>query len=346
MLVYRLNLALDGRHVVVARTDRMGDMILTGPLFSGIKEFFPQARLSVLASRANCEIAALLPAIDAVEVDPVEARDSGWRGTIALARRLRQLKIDVLLFGNAKRRLAISAWLARIPVRVGKARHAYSMLYTARLPSVPGEHETDWTLRLLQPFGVEPVRTAPRWPVAQGDRRVVDTLLYNARLAPGRPVAMLHSGNSGNALTASPFWYARLGDALSAAGYALVLTGTAADRQRVRAIAAAMRHKPLDLTGNLTVGELAALCARSAVCIANSTGPAHIAAAVGTPTIGLYAPQRKQQRWLPRGRAVKVVQPDLGMNCGPCLGPHCPFFNCMDRVSAETVLAAVADVRG
>jgi len=331
---------------MVARTDRIGDMVLTGPLFSGIKECCPHARLSVLASPANAEVARLLPAIDAVEVDAVEARHSGWRGIFALARRLRRLQVDAILFANSKRRLAIAAWLAGIPIRVGRARHLYSLLYTTRLRALANEHESDWAVRLVQPFAISPSRAATTWPLADSDASRVEALLTNAEVAKGRPLAILHSGNSGNALTASSSWYARLGDMLCTAGYAVVLTGTEADRPRVEAIAAAMHQKAWDLTGRLTVGELFALCARSAVCIANSTGPAHIAAAVETPTIGLYAPQVKQQRWLPRGRAVKVVRPDIGMNCAECLGRKCKFFNCLDLIAPETVLSAIAELRG
>ncbi|MFI5395133.1 MAG: glycosyltransferase family 9 protein [Candidatus Binatia bacterium] len=326
---------------MVARTDRMGDMILTAPLFGAVKQHFPNARLSVLASRANAQIAALLPAIDAIEIDGIEARDSGWYGTVALARRLRRLKIDAILFANAKRRLAASAWLARIPMRVGSGRRWYSVLYTARLPGRRYEHEIDWTLRLLQPLGVEAASVPPpRCPVAESDRRAVNELLTAEGVRAEAMIALVHPGNSGNALTASESWYARLGDELSAAGYMVVLTGIEGDRQLAARIAAEMRHKPVNLTGRLSVGQLAALCAQCAVCVGSSTGPTHLAAAVGAPTIGLYSPLVKQHRWLPRGPAVQVLRPEVGMSCPTCLGPRCPFFNCMNLIEHERVVAA------
>src|SRR5512139_1555117 len=307
-------------HVMVTRTDRLGDLILTAPLLHAVKQHFPRARVSLLASAANAQLAAAIPAIDAVEVDRIEARHSGWRGVLALAHRLRELHIDVILFANAKHRLALAAWLARIPVRIGSTRRAYSILYTGVVKALPFEHEADAALRLLQPLGIHTTSLpTPPWHVAETDRSAISDLLAARGIRPADALAILHSTNSGNAMTASPAWYAALGDALREAGYVVVLTGTEHDRPVTAAIAGAMRQRPVDLSGELTLGRLTALLARSSICVGNSTGPTHLAAALGTPTIGLYAPLLKQQRWLPRGPAIQVVRPEVGMSCPRCV---------------------------
>lgn len=332
----------DAIHFMVARTDRMGDVILTGPLFDAIKQHFPRARLSVLASSANAQIARLHPAVDAVEVDTVEARASGWSGTLVLARHLRRLQVDVILFANSKHRLALAAWLARIPVRIGAARRGYSFLYTFRVAAADAGHETDRVLTLLEPFGIHAPATEPNWRVAENDRHSVRTQLTAAGVKAGSRLAAVHPSNSGNALTGSPEWYAALGDALVAAGYVVLLTGTEQDRPLTAAIGSRMRIQPIDLTGRLSVPELAALYACCAVCIGSSTGPTHLAAAVGAATIGLYAPLVTQARWLPRGTAVAILQPEVGMSCARCFGTRCRFFNCMDRIAPERVVRAAA----
>ena len=111
------NDALANVHFLVTRTDRLGDMVLSLPLFESIKHAFPNARLSVLASAANAEIARLCMHIDDVFVDTVEARDSKYKDTFGLVRRLRTWRPDMVLFANAKHRLAVAAWLARIWAR-------------------------------------------------------------------------------------------------------------------------------------------------------------------------------------------------------------------------------------
>ncbi len=332
----------DRVHVMVTRTDRMGDMILTAPLFEAVKRHFPNARLSALASAANVQMAALLAGIDAIEVDPVEARDSDWAGTLTLARRLRQLRIDVILFANSRHRLAVAAWLARIPIRIGHAGRGYSLLYTERVPRGPVEHETDTTLRLLEPLGIRVTAApAPHCTATDEDRQGILALLNAHGLRADARIAVLHASNSGNALHASPRWYAQLCDALTDAGYAVVLTGTAAERELIASIAA-VAGPLLDLSGRLTVGLLTALLQHSALCIGSSTGPTHLAAAVGTATVGLYAPLVKQQRWVPRGPRVTVLRPEVGMICASCLGQRCPHFNCMDLIGPERIIAAAA----
>jgi ADP-heptose:LPS heptosyltransferase len=329
---------------MVTRTDRLGDMILTGPLFDGIKQSFPRSHLTVLASAVNAAVAGMHPAVDEVIVDGVVARDSGWRGTLALARVLRRHRPDVIMFANAKHRLAVAALLARIPIRIGSARRLYSILYTQRMPASAEPdvvHETDLTLSMLGALGVDcKPGAAGRLQVPEADRGFVDTLLAGLAAPGNKGLAVVHPSNSGNALNASTSWYARLVDELAEAGYTVVLTGTEADREHAAAVVESAHYVPLDLSGRLSVGQLAALHARSSLCVGSSTGPTHLAAAVGAPTVGLYAPLSKQQKWLPRGAAVAVLQPEVGMTCPSCLGPRCRHYNCMELIPTRDVVAA------
>jgi ADP-heptose:LPS heptosyltransferase len=335
---------LNTAHFLVTRTDRLGDMVLSLPLFESIKQTCPQARISVLASSANAAVAQLCPHVDKVLIDSVEARDSGWKGTLGLVRTMRAWRPDVVLFGNAKRRLALAAWLARIPVRIGSARRRYSILYTDRIPLLRGQpsgHEIDRTLRLLEPLDIAPATFTPRVPAGTDtNQEAVASLLHEHDISDDAAVAVVHPTNSGNALNASHRWYATLADALAKEGYRVVLTGTSAEQAHSEAVVTAARSTPVDLTGRLSVAQLIALYARSAACIASSTGTTHLSAAVGARTIGLYAPLEKQDRWLPRGEHVVVLRPDVGMICARCLGTKCGYFNCMEHVSVQAVVAA------
>ena len=338
------NDALANVHFLVTRTDRLGDMVLSLPLFESIKHAFPNARLSVLASAANAEIARLCMHIDDVFVDTVEARDSKYKDTFGLVRRLRTWRPDMVLFANAKHRLAIAAWLARIPRRIGSIRRRYSIFYTDRvrsLPEPPYEHEADRALRLLQPLGIEPATRVPQLVLKEQHKALAVTLLNDLGVTTDQRIAALHPSNSGNALNAAPDWYGRVADELQAFGFRVVLTGTKNERTQTKAVMEAARSDLIDLTGRLSVTQLAALYTRCTVNIASSTGTAHLSAAVGTPTIGLYSPLVKQAVWLPRGKRIVVLRPEVGMSCQSCLGEKCRFFNCMDRISPQVVAESV-----
>lgn len=339
----------DERHILVVRTDRMGDMIVTTPLFAAIKAAFPACRLTVLASAAGAAVAREHPAVDAVEVDPIEAKGSGWRGTLALARRLRRLRCDVAVLVHAKHRLAVALWLARIPLRIGPGQRGYSFLFNRpvyqehRRP--PIRHETAYCMDLLRPLGIEPDPAArPLWRVGSAAAAAVEHLLGVHGLTPERELVTVHPGSGGSALNWTPERYAALADALATQrGCAIAVTGSAAERALVQRVCAAIMHTPaINLAGELSVAQLAALLARSALWIGSSTGPSHLAAAVGTPIVALYCPLGEclPDRWRPQGEHCTVLVPPVNQVCPTCLGPRCPYFPCMDLITPDAVVEA------
>src|SRR5262249_2165530 len=110
----------------------------------------------------------------------------------------------------------------------------------------------------------------------------------------------------------------------------------------VERVCAAMRAPALNLTGQLSIPELAALIARSILYVGSSTGPSHLAAAVGTPVVALYCPLAEcvPERWRPLGDTGQVLVPPVGQVCPTCLGANCRFFPCMEMIAPRTVADA------
>jgi len=340
------------RHILLVRTDRLGDMIVTSPLFAEIKGAFPQCQLTVLASAAGAPVARGHSAVDAVEVDPIEAKGSGWRGTLALAQRLRRLHCDAAIVVFAKHRLAMAVRLAGIPLRIGPGQRGYSFLFNRpvrqdhRTP--PIRHETAHCLDLLRPLGIEPASAArPVWQVAAEDAATVDRILAQQGIRSAQAIITIHAGSGGSALNWSPARYAELADCLAAErGVRIIVTGTAQEADLVARVCAAMRTPAVDLAGRLTVPQLGALLARSSLFVGSSTGPSHLAAAVGTPSVALYCPlvECLPGRWRPQGDHCTVLLPPVGQVCPTCLGPRCPYFPCMERIAPRAVADAAAQL--
>ncbi len=336
------------RHILVVRTDRMGDMIVTSPLFAEIKKAFPDCRLTVLASTAGAAVARAHPAVDAVEIDTHEAKGSGWRGTLALARRLRRLRCDAAVVAYAKHRLAVAVWLARIPIRVGPGQRGYSFLFNRpvfqehRRP--PIRHETSYSLDLLRPLGIEPAANArPVWVVPPAERVAIREFLAKRGVAADRPIVTIHPGCGGSSLNWTPERYAELGDELAAErGVTVAVTGGAHEVALASQMCAAMHAPALNLAGQLSLAQLAALIAQSVLYVGSSTGPSHLAAAVGTPVVALYCPLGEclPQRWRPQGDACTVLLPPVDQVCPTCLGARCPHFPCMELITAQTAADA------
>ncbi len=330
----------------------MGDMIVTTPLFAEIKRAFPACRLTVLASSAGAAVARAHPAVDAVEVDAHEAKGSGWRGTLSLARRLRRLRCDAAVVAYAKHRLAVAVWLARIPLRVGPGQRGYSFLFNRpvfqqhRRP--PIRHETSYSLDLLRPLGIEPDANArPVWVVSRAERAAMRELLTKRGVPPDRPTVTIHPGCGGSSLNWTPERYAELGDKLAAErGVTIAITGGAHEVALASQVCAAMQAPALNLAGQLSLAQLAALIAQSVLYVGSSTGPSHLAAAVGTPVVALYCPLGEclPQRWRPQTDACTVLLPPVNQVCPTCLGARCPYFPCMNLIPARAVADAAEEL--
>lgn len=344
------------QHILLMRTDHLGDMLLTLPMATAIKTAWPTCRISVLASAANAAAAGHHPHVDHVEIDPQESKDSNLTGVRELAHRLRALQCDAAVIVHPTPRLAVAAYLARIPNRVGTAFRAYSILFNRRVRQhrrgVTGKHEAELNIELLQALGIEasPAQPSP-WRIDGEDREWVGQLLQECGLEPQR-FAVLHPGSAGSAMNWAAEQYAQLGRALAATGTSVAITGGPGEVALTRQVVDAIGPTAVDLGGRMNLAQLAALLAQAAVYVGSSTGPTHLAAAVGTPVVGLYPPLRSTlpQRWRPLGNDVVIVQPEVGQVCDKCLGDRCPFFHCMQKhvevgVVADAVNAILAKRR-
>lgn len=336
-------------HVLVVRTDHLGDMLLTLPAVQALKAAYPTCRVSVLASAQNVEAARHHPDVDHVEVDSVEAKGSGLHGLRPLIAQLRELRCDAAVVAHATPRLALALYLAGIPVRVGTAYRAYSFLFNRRVREhrrrPPWQHESQYNVNLLRPLGV-PATTAPpvRWQVSAEEARGVEALL-RTRGGGGTRLAVIHPGNAGSAMNWSAARFGELGLQLRLVGWQIAVTGGSREAALTAEVVQRIGGDTMDLGGQLSLPELAALLSRCALYVGSATGPTHLAAAFGVPVVALYSPLRSSvpARWGPLGPSVTVLQPAVDMLCARCLGPRCPYYHCMDEhLRVDTVVRAAS----
>lgn len=336
------------RHVLIARTDHLGDMLLTLPAVHALKLAHPACRVSVLASAANAEAARHHPDVDHVEVDPLAAKGSGLRGVRRLARQIRRLGCDAAVVAHPTPRLALAVRLARVPIRIGTAYRAYSFLFNRRVHEhrrrPPWKHEAVHNINLLRPLGVVTDQVAPvRWRVDRQDTAPVNVLLERAGVA-GTDLVAIHPGNAGSALNWSAAMYGELGRRLATSNRRVAITGGEGEVELTGQVAAQIGKAAIDLGGKLSLPQLAALLSRCAVYIGSATGPTHLAAAVGVPVVALYSPLRSSApvRWRPLGERVCVLQPPVDLVCPKCLGARCTYYHCMERYLAVDAVERAA----
>jgi ADP-heptose:LPS heptosyltransferase len=243
------------------------------------------------------------------------------------------------------------AWLvarAGIGIRIGSGYRAYSFLFNRKIFEHRKDarfHELEYNLHMLgalRPgFTGEGIR--PRFdihidPVARSATRE-----RISQSPAGKPLIVLHPGSGGSARDWPPDHFAGLAAAIAGEGkYRLAVTGGKAEEDLVRMVGEAGKTD-LTFAGTLSIPELAALLAEAKVVVGNSSGPLHLAAAVGTRVVGLY-PQitaMSAARWGPYTERKRVLVPAKPVDCRECAdGRPC---SCMASIPVDLVWLAVKE---
>jgi heptosyltransferase-2/heptosyltransferase-3 len=297
-----------------------------------------------------------------------------YRTLIHYALLLRAGRYDLAIVGRDDHWWgAALALLAGVPWRVGYAVPECRPFLNAALPWSPRDHVTSQGLALVAAVGREPrtenqqpgtedrePRTENREPRLVNFQFSILNSQFYARFDPapddiiwaddwiaaqaldGAPLVVLHPGTGGPAKLWFPERWAAVADAIQAAGARLVLTGGPDEQALVAEVAAHMRSDALSLAGQTSVGQLAALLRRAALVLGVDSGPMHLAAAQGTPTLHLYGPG-DAGRFGPWGDPARHVVLRQELWCSPC-GEFaaCPRGlarpECMERIAVERVV--------
>jgi heptosyltransferase III len=338
------------KRILVVRTDRLGDVILTLPMLARLRQCFPEASLAMLLQRYTGAI---------VEGHP-HAGTLLWyddqRGLVpfgAMLKAIRAQRFDAVVLAHPTLRLALLMWLARIPLRVGTGYRYYSSLFNARVYEHRKDakrHELEYNMNLLAELGCGPMPEGNWSPefgleVPEAETAAVRSLLRSSGVRSGSPLVVVHPGSGGSArewpLDDFAALSLRLANELKAS---VVVTGSSSETAAAESIA--RRSGGVSLAGRLTLKGLAALLRAADLVVANSTGPLHLAVAVGTPVLGFY-PQitaMSASRWGPYTDRKRVLVPNKPLDCRDCSGKKGEPCACMMSISVDEAFHAVCEL--
>jgi heptosyltransferase-2 len=318
-------------NILLVRPDGIGDEILSLPVATALRRVMPGARLSFLSSAYAAPVLAYHPDLD--EVLTVTGQER--LGELV---RLFKRNVDAAIFLKPFRRLMTAAWLARVPLRVGTGYRWYSFLLNRCVYEHRSDftrHESAYNLGLLRGLGLSPGEvTPPRLVVTDEEQEWARSFLGES----SRLRVVVHPGGFSSRLW-KPVHYRNLVLRLAQAGREVLLTGNAAERDKFRTEAGISQWPDgvRDLMGALTIRQLMAVIAESHAVVSLATGPMHLAAALGVPTVSIFDPRRNNSptRWQPLGMGV-VLKPEVP-TCEKCIYEACPYWDCLDRITVETV---------
>src|SRR5258706_336562 len=207
--------------VLIVRTDRMGDVLLTTPVSTALRQAFPKAKIVWLVRPYTATLLEQNPDVDQILVD---------RGgsTGALSALINKENFDAAIVAYPRWRVVWALWRAGVPVRIGPASKPYSILFTHRVwqhRSEGKKHEADYNLELLEPLGVAFKRYPTRFALTEDEKRNAHKTLESHRLTFSKPIVILHPGSGGSSARWPLAYFMELGDKFQLAGWDVVVTG-------------------------------------------------------------------------------------------------------------------------
>jgi len=338
------------RRVLLTRLKFIGDVVLTTPAVQAVREALPEAEIVYLAEREASSLLAHHPAINATIGFDFSRPTPGE--TLRVVRTLRSYRFDLAVDFFSNPRSALLCYLSGAPTRVGLDRSARRRLYTVRVRDdgrakpAPAFHQ-----QLLSAVGIRPTGQPPLLVATAEERlearRVIGELQtpQGGVWAPGTPLIVMHVGGTWPAKLWGAERFAALADrAANELGARVLLSGGPRDAPTVQSVVACVQQ-PVTPLGVLPLRMLAAVLAEATAVVSNDAGPMHIAAALGTPTIGLFGPGQ-EEIWFPYDRSLghRALRHDVP--CHPCHLNVCNrvgagYMECMQGLTVEAVFDAL-----
>ena len=340
----------ESKKILVRGTNWLGDAVMTIPALHRLRSSFPTAKIVLLAPPRAAEVFTGFPLLD--EIIVYQRKEQGPWAFVTTLQRLRKEKFDLaILFQNAFE-AALLAKLSRAKIRVGYDNQGRGFLLSHPLKrsAVPrNRHQTNDYLDLVQAaekacFGASSIVTSDNLPtlkISDTQKLAAAKLLAQHGIEPGRqPLIALNAGATNSRAKCWPEErFAALADHLLADRNAqVILLGAPAEQSSAARVMALMRQdgKAINLVGQTSITELIGILAGCDLVVTNDTGPAHVAAALGIPTLTIFGPTNEYET-APLGLRAELMRAE-GIECARCLHRECPIdHRCMTRITVDEI---------
>lgn len=297
-------------HIIISRTDSIGDVMLTLPMCGVIKAQYPQCRISFIGRSYTKDIIASCAHVDAfINCDELEKMPFD-----AAVQRLKDTAADTIIHAFPDKFTVKAAAKAHIRTRIatGKRWHtlwnANTRIFFSRKKS--DLHESQLNIKLLAPLGITDIPSLSEMPEFYGFHakgKSPDAL--HPMLRNGRRNIILHPLSKGSAVNWSLNDFNALAHLLAEQNWNVFVSGTAAEGEKINTVFSFNHPNIINITGKMNLAEFIAFISECDVLVAASTGPLHIAAALGLHAVGLYSPKRPIHpgRWAPVGTHAHII---------------------------------------
>jgi heptosyltransferase I len=337
--------------ILVVKLSAIGDIIHTLPAVAALRRAYPEAWLAWLVERSGANLLRGNPDLDElITVDTLAWRAHWWMGLRHIwytTRHLRRASFDLCIDFQGLLKSALFGYFSGAPRRLGfpgqMCREPLSAVFTnVHGPIVdPRAHVVDQSVELLQALGVATTERHFTIPLTEADEHFAERVWRELGLSSDVPVVVLWPGAAWKTKQWGELNYARLNDALIRRYQVrTLLTWGPGEESLIQRVVRATAYTPA-IAPATTLLQLAALIARCRAFIGGDTGPLHLAAAVGTPTVALFGPTSPQRNG-PYGPGHVVLHRELP--CSHCYQRTCTHWECLPGIEVERVVNAVGSL--
>jgi lipopolysaccharide heptosyltransferase II len=339
-------------NILCIRLDYLGDVLMCTPAIRALKESIPGCRVALLTSGSGAAAAPFIPEVDEAIVYAApwmkSSQPHSAEADFSFMQQLRERAFDAAVifttYSQSPLPAAMMCYLAGIPLRLAHCHENPYQLLTDWVPDPEPEkqirHEAQRQLDLAASIGCDAQDKRLSFQVKGNDRQSVLQRLRSLGVAPEHPWVLCHPGaTAASRRYPAEHWASAIRSLVGQSGINVVLTGSVEEGALIDQIRMTAGVPAYSLAGELSLGELGAAISLASVVMSNNTGPAHLAAAIGTPIVDLYALTNPQHTpWMVENEVLFHDVP-----CRFCYKSICPqgHHHCLSKVEPQTVAFAV-----
>ncbi len=340
-------------NILIVKLSAIGDVVHTLPSLAALRRHFPDAHITWVIEEASADLIENHPYLDRVIV----SRRKGWianlkniRNTGTVLKEIRQFiaslrkyRFDMVIDFHGLFKSAVIVGISGAKRKIGyrSLQELSGLFLNEKVYEDMDKHAVDRYLDLPRHLGADVENPEFLIPLGEENKRRVDTLLKEHKIDGGRPFVAVNPV----AFWKTKLWeekkFAELCDRIAAELKTnVVFTGGKNDNV-VERIQYMTNFYAANLTGKTSLRDLAYLYGLAQMVVTTDSGPMHIAAAVGTPTVALFGPT-DPSRTGPYGKGHRVIR--TGLHCSPCFKKECDTVRCMKEITVDDVFDAVREI--
>lgn len=335
------------KNLLIIRTDRIGDLVLTIPLAELIKKHYPDCKITFLVREYTKEILYDHPFIDETILAKTKKSKLTFLENYKI---IKDKKYDAAIVVSPNFIISLIAFLSNIKNRIGTGYRWYSFLFNKKVfvhRKYAEKHELEFNIELLKEIGIDEKINSSNvkysLQVNSNNKEKVENLLRANNILLSKPIFIIHPGSGGSSVDLPANKFKELiQKILTEFDVSIIITGNKDEKIICQNLA--VNNSIKNIAGELNLSELIYLINECKLFISNSTGPLHIAAALSKNAIGFYPNLLacSFKRWGPYGSNTKVFTPQN--ECKNCKMEQCSSEECMNNIDMDDVINYIKNI--